>query len=140
MTVCADDFRAFKSTINPPFLELKRMSAITFKKTQTDSEIRELATFLTKSVVFTGDGQYFTVAGPLCLSYYSTPDYWGDYVCKTWAGQNNQDCTVVVQDFGGGSDPYYRNGRGSPGAQLQTERTNATLGTDIYMPRAGNLR
>ena len=38
----------------------------------------------------------------------------------------------MVQDFGGGSDPYYRNGQGSPGAQLQIERTNATLGTDIY--------
>jgi hypothetical protein len=108
------------------------MSAITFKKTQTDSEIQQLVTFLTKSVVFTGDGEYFTVAGPLCLSYYSTPDYWGDYVCNTWAGQNNQDCAVVVQDFGGGSDPYYRNGQGSPGAQLQIERTDATLGTDIY--------
>ena len=83
-------------------------------------------------MVFTGDGQYFTVSGPLPLSYYSTPDYWGEYVCNTWAGQNNQDCTVVVQDFGGGSDPYYRNGQGSPGAQLQIERTNATLGTDIY--------
>jgi hypothetical protein len=108
------------------------LSTITFIKTQTDSEIQELVTFLTKSVVFTGDGQYFTVSGPLPLSYYSTPDYWGEYVCNTWGGQNNQDCTVVVQDFGGGSDPYYRNGQGSPGAQLQIERTNATLGTDIY--------
>ena len=38
----------------------------------------------------------------------------------------------MVQDFGGGGDAYYRNGQGSPGAQLQIERTNATLGTDIY--------
>jgi hypothetical protein len=72
------------------------MNTITFKKTQADGEIQELVTFLTKSVVFIGDGQYFTVSGPLPLSYYSTPNYWGEYVCNTWAGQNNQNCTVVV--------------------------------------------
>ena len=43
------------------------IGTITFKKTQTDSEIQELVTFLTKSVVFTGDGQYFTVSGAIAL-------------------------------------------------------------------------
>jgi len=108
------------------------MSSITFKKTQTDAEIQALVLFLTQSVVFNADGQYFTVPGSLPLSYYATPGYWGDYICNTWASKNGQDCTVVVQDFGGGDQPYYRNGEGSPGAQLQIERVNATLGTDIY--------
>lgn len=110
------------------------MGSIAFKKTQTDADIQKLVQFLTTCAVFDGDGQYFTTSGTLPLSYYSTADYWGDYVCNTWAKQNGQDCTVVIQDHGDGTDqnPYYRNGEGSPGSQLQIERVNASLGTDIY--------
>lgn len=104
---------------------------LTFKHTQTDNDIQQIVAFLTHSVVFQGDGKYFTVPGPLPLSYYSTPDYWGDYVCEVWAGKNGQNCTVYDQDS---TDPnnYYRNGEGSPGGDLQLERVDATIGTDIY--------
>ncbi|MBW4464906.1 MAG: hypothetical protein KME07_05635 [Pegethrix bostrychoides GSE-TBD4-15B] len=110
------------------------MESIAFKKTQTDTDIQKLVEFLTTCAVFDGNGQFFTNSGTLPLSYYSTLDYWGDYICNTWAKQNGQDCTVSIQDFGDGTDqhPYYRNGGTSPGSQLQIERVNACLGTDIY--------
>ena len=107
-------------------------SSISFRHTQTDDDIRQLIWFLTTCATFTSDGQYFTVSGALPLSYYSTPGYWGDYICNVWAGRNGADCSVVVKDHGGAGQPYYRNGEGSPGAQLQLERVDATVGTDIY--------
>lgn len=106
------------------------MAEMTFKHTQTDSDIQQIVAFLTSSVVFKGDGSYFTVPGPLPLSYYSTPDYWGDYVCNVWAGAHGQDCNVTITDFPG--PPYYRNGGNNVGGQLQLERVDATIGTDIY--------
>ncbi|MBN4004057.1 hypothetical protein [Nostoc sp. LPT] len=110
------------------------MSSLSFQHTQTDADIRQLIWFLITYTTFSADGQYFTVPGVLPLSYYSTPAYWGDYICNVWAGQNGADCTVIVKDHGDeGTDPsYYRNGEGSPGAQLQIERVDATDGTDIY--------
>lgn len=107
-------------------------SSLTFKHTQTDADICQLIWFLITCVTFNGDGQYFTVPSVLPLSYYSTPGYWGDYVCSTWAGKNGADCTVVVKDNGAGTPGYCRNGVGSPGADLQLERVDATVGTDIY--------
>lgn len=107
-------------------------SSLSFQHTQTDADIRQLIWFLITCVTFTADGKYFTVPGVLPLSYYSTPAYWGDYICNVWVGQNGADCTVVVKDHGGTGQPYYRNGEGSPGAQLQLERVDATFGTDIY--------
>lgn len=107
-------------------------SSLAFQPTQTDAEISQLIWFLITCVTFNGDGQYFTVPGVLPLSYYSTAGYWGDYICNVWAGQNSADCTVVVQDHAIGTPSYYRNGEGSPGAQLQLERVDATAGTDIY--------
>ncbi|HEY9664601.1 MAG TPA: hypothetical protein V6C65_39675, partial [Allocoleopsis sp.] len=113
--------------------DYKTSSSITFQKTQTDAEIQELVSFLTQSVVFTADGTTdFTVPGQLPLSFYSTPDYWGEYVCSIWAAENNQDCTVLVKDFNVGQPDYYRNGGDSRGTQLQLERVDATAGTDIY--------
>jgi len=107
--------------------------SLVYKKTQTDAEIVSLVNFLTTSVVFQGENTFFNTSGVFPLSYYSSADYWGDYVCDTWAKQNGQDCTVAVKDHGGSNNvPYYRNGEGSPGAQLQIERVNATFGTDIY--------
>ena len=107
-------------------------SSLSFQHTQTDADIRQLIWFLITCVTFTADGRYFTVSGVLPLSYYSILAYWGDYICNVWAGRNGTDCTVVVKDHGGAGQPYYRNGEGSPGAQLQLERVDATVGTDIY--------
>lgn len=115
-------------------------SSISFRHTQTDDDIRQLIWFLTTCATFTSDGQYFTVSGALPLSYYSTPGYWGDYICNVWAGRNGADCSVVVKDHGGAGQPYYRNGEGSPGAQLQLERWTQPLERISTMPPAGRSR
>ncbi len=107
-----------------------RMDSLTFNNTQTDDEIQQIVLFLTNSVVFEGDGKFFTVPGHLPLSYYSTNNYWGDYVCNIWSSKNGGNCQVFVKDQPG--EYYYRNGKGSPGEQLQLERVNAKLGTNIY--------
>ena len=62
----------------------------------------------------------------LPLSYYSTIDYWGAYVC-TLPGN---DCTVtdVYDPIGYTLTPE----SSTPGANLQWERVNVTNGTDIY--------
>ncbi|RUM94541.1 MAG: hypothetical protein DSZ28_02645 [Thiothrix sp.] len=62
----------------------------------------------------------------LPTSYYSTAEYWGEYVCNI-SGNN---CTVTDQY--NPSDYTLVPIDGSPGAELQTERVNVDSGSNIY--------
>ena len=104
--------------------------AQTFPPVQTEAEIEAELLFLISASDQVGFAYQGTTGGlnglTLPLSYYSTPDYWGQYV-GTLPGNNLQ----VV-------DVYDKNNYtlvpapGSPGGDLQVERVNVWNGTDIY--------
>ncbi|NGX43838.1 MAG: hypothetical protein K940chlam7_02143, partial [Chlamydiae bacterium] len=62
----------------------------------------------------------------LPLSYYSTPSYWGEYVCD----ELGNDCRVT--DVFNSDDYTLSPSKSSPGRELQYERINVNNGTDIY--------
>lgn len=99
-----------------------------WKAIQTPQEIDALLNFMVSPTHNVGFS-YKTADGSLLpLSYYNTPDYWGEYVCKL----PNNNCTVI--------DRYNPNdytltplqSKNSPGADLQVERVNVNCGINIY--------
>ncbi len=101
-----------------------------FEPVQTDAQIAAELKFLTSStdqVGFTYVGTQGALNGlSLPLSYYSTADYWGQYV-GTLPGNN-----LTVVDVYNGGDYTLTPNPSSPGADLQVERVNVFYGTDIY--------
>ncbi len=104
------------------------LSAQTFPSIQTDAEVAAEVSFLVSSsseVGFTYQGSIGSLDSlVLPLSYYSTPDYWGEYVGK------GVDLTVV--DSYNPGDYTLTPTPNSPGKDLQVERVNVYNGTDIY--------
>ncbi len=71
---------------------------------------------------------YTATAGKLAgrqlpLSFYDTPAYWGEHVCR------DSDCTVVDEY---NPQTYTLLPRPSPAGELQTERVNTHNGVNIY--------
>jgi len=62
----------------------------------------------------------------LPLSYYSSPSYWGNYVCQV----NGNNCNV--EDVYDSNDYTLTPSKNSPGALLQAERVDVFNGADIY--------
>ncbi|MCH9625953.1 MAG: hypothetical protein S4CHLAM123_11380 [Chlamydiales bacterium] len=92
---------------------------------QTPDEIQKSINFLTKTGGYTAEAG--TMKGKfLPLSYYSSPDYWGKYVCE----ELENDATVC--DIFNPNDYTLSPIPSSPGQELQYERINVTNGTDIY--------
>jgi len=92
---------------------------------QSPEEIQKSVNFLTSTCGYTG------TAGALAdkflpLSYYSTPEYWGKYVCD----ELGNDCHVT--DAFNPNDYTLSPTPNSPGRDLQYERVNVYNGTDIY--------
>ena len=96
-----------------------------------DIDMKKTAQFLLGSATFQGDGQFMTVSGVLPKSYFSTPNYWGGYVCGDYARQQNVSCDVT-DTARMENNNFVLNGGTDAGAALQVERIDATKGTDIY--------
>lgn len=102
----------------------------TFNPIQTQAEIQMNLNFLTaptSQVGFTYQGTVGSLSGlTFPLSYYSTAEYWGEYV----GGITGNDLTVV--DVYNPGDYTLSPSPTSPGKDLQIERVNTNYGTDIY--------
>lgn len=106
------------------------LSGETFTPFQTEKEIQKNINFLTSTSEKHGAGYIGTAGGLnnkyLPLSYYSTPSYWGEYVCD----ELGNDCRVI--DVFNPYDYTLAPTHDSPGRELQYERVNVSNGTDIY--------
>ena len=96
----------------------------------SDSSSQSLVNFLVgdrDNVGFTYQGTAGKLKGlSLPMSYYSTPNYWGKFVCA----QDGNNCSVT--DSYNSDDYTLTPDQSSPGADLQLERVNVHNGTDIY--------
>ncbi len=104
--------------------------AQSFPSVQTEAQVAAELNFLT-APMSSGGVTYLGSAGALRglslpLSYYSTADYWGQYVGSI-PGNN-----LTVVDVYHPGDYTLTPSPQSPGADLQIERVNAFNGTDIY--------
>lgn len=105
--------------------------AVPFPPIETEAEIAASLKFLTETVDSVGvtyQGTSGELSGKsLPLSFFSTPDYWGQYV-GTLPGN---DLTVIDQFVPWTLTPI-NNPTTSPGTELQAERLNAYNGANIY--------
>lgn len=106
-----------------PAIALMLLATATF----ANPKPQQLANFLSTTATFQGDGTFMTVKGELPRSYFSTPDYWGGYVCSS-----SQTSCLVKDTPRMEGENFILNGKDSSGAALQIERVDATQGTDIY--------
>ncbi|NNM60278.1 MAG: hypothetical protein HKM04_10765 [Legionellales bacterium] len=111
----------------------------TFESGQTASDIQALVNFMTTSIgslplrvrnnrsglAYTGSAALTINGKILPLSYYSSPAYWGEYVC-TLPGNS---CDVVDSY---NSSNYTVNPAAGIAGDLQIERVNVSNGADIY--------
>lgn len=114
--------------------------AITFPPFQTDAEIDKVVTFLVSDGNFqnpkSGTGvTYVGTTGALNglrlpMSYYSTVEYWGEYVPTTVI--NPQGNPLDVIDTYNGNSYTLVPDPNSQGGKLQAERLNTYNGADIY--------
>jgi hypothetical protein len=95
----------------------------------SESQMAALVNMMSSSSENVGFAYMGTAGGlsglMLPMSYYNTPAYWGEYVCKL----PNNDCTVT--DVFNSTD-YTLTPKTSIGGDLQWERINVNNGTDIY--------
>lgn len=106
-------------------------AAASFPPIETEAEIAATLKFLTDSTEDSG-ATYRATAGQLDgkflpLSFYSTPDYWGQYV-GTLPGNH----LTVIDNFVPWTLTPINNPSTSPGTDLQAERLNAYNGANIY--------
>ncbi len=102
-----------------------------FAPVQSPQEIQQVVNFLTHEVTFRGDGEFMTIKGRLPRSYFSDQNYWGHYICETYAVSHGQSCEVTdVPRMENGN--FVLNGQSGSGAMLQVERIDASRGSDIY--------
>ena len=106
------------------------LQASNFTPFDTDSDVQNMISFLTSPSQSVGASYQPTAGGLqgllLPLSYYSTADFWGQYV----ANLPGNDCTVT--DVYSSNDYTLTPSKSSPGADLQVERVNVFNGIDIY--------
>lgn len=104
------------------------LSATPWKEIQTPQEIDSIINFMVapfENVGFSYKGEGNEI---LPLSYYNTPEYWGEYVCKL----PNTDCTVIDQYNSQDYSLRPLQSKKSPGGDLQVERVNVNYGINIY--------
>lgn len=105
-------------------------SSINFPSVQTEEEIQKELNFLLSTsdqVGFSYKGTAGALNGLILpLSYYSTADYWGEYV----GNLPGNDLHVV--DVFNPNDYTLKPAPDSVGGDLQVERVNVFNGTDIY--------
>lgn len=95
------------------------------------SDVAEMIKFLTGPVMYTDNSKDSATPGKqLAVSYYSTPKYWGGYIC----GYPDTKCAYTVKPDWGASDGGHQWPEPSTGAaaDLAYERADATAGADIY--------
>lgn len=106
------------------------LNAIEWKEIQSSKEIDSIINFMASPIEEVGCS-FVGTAGKLKnltlpLSYYNSPEYWGEYVCKL----PKADCTVV--DKFNQNDYTLTPLNTSPGGNLQVERVNVNYGANIY--------
>jgi hypothetical protein len=99
----------------------------------TKEDVGQMLAFLTGPVVYTDNSEKSVTAGKqLAVSYYSTPKYWGGYVCDatTFPGT---DCAYTIKPGMDGDNWHqWPDPPDNAGANLAYERADATAGADIY--------
>lgn len=102
--------------------------ATPWQEMQTSQEIDFIINFMVSPVENVGFCYKGAGNALLPLSYYNTPEYWGEYVCKL----PNTDCTVI--DHYNPHDYTLKplDSKKSPGGDLQAERVNVQNGINIY--------
>ena len=119
-----------KSLLSPLVILATCLQGATFTPFDSKQDVENMILFLSSSPEAVGVA-YQGSAGNLQslllpLSYYSTPDFWGQYV----AAIPGNDCTVT--DIYSANDYTLTPSKSSPGADLQVERVNVFNGLDIY--------
>jgi len=105
-----------------------QLHALSWKKMQTSQEIDSIINFMVSPADQVGFSYKGAGNAILPLSYYNTPEYWGEYICKA-SGAN---CTVIDQYNPNDYTLSPLNSKESPGSDLQVERVNVNCGINIY--------